>query len=101
MSTKFPDKLDKNEDRNSQEFSMAVQLEKMRDNVQTVNRTLETMRVELMTMTMEAIVSETKLKLEQELLLVSQKIEAFGNEAEQLKIDHLPSVDKIPINVKL
>ena len=87
MSTKFPDKLDKNEDRNSQEFSMAVQLEKMRDNVQTVNRTLETMRVELMTMTMEAIVSETKLKLEQELLLVSQ-IEAFGNEVEQLKIDH-------------
>ena len=45
------------------------------------------MRVELMNMTMEAIVSETKLKLEQELLLVSQ-IEAFGNEIEQLKIDH-------------
>ena len=66
---------------------MAVQLKKMMDNVQTVNRTLETMRVELMTMTMEAIVSETKLKLEQELLLVSQ-IEAFGNEVEQLKIDH-------------
>ena len=88
MSTKFIDKLDKNEDRNYQEFSMAVQLKKMMDNVQTVNRTLETMRVELMTMTMEAIVSETKLKLEQELLLVSQ-IEVFGNEVEQLKIDHL------------
>ena len=78
--------MDKKEDCDSKECSAAEILEKVRDNVQAYNSSLETMRVELMTTTMKAIVPETKLNLEQEVLLISQ-IEAFKSDLEQLKID--------------
>ena len=70
----------------TKECSAAEILEKVRDNVQAFNSSLETMRVELMTTTMKAIVPKTKLNLEQEVLLISQ-IEAFKSDLEQLKID--------------
>ena len=80
--------MDKKEDCDStKECSAAEILEKVRDNVQAYNSSLEIMRVELMTTTMKAIVPETKqLNLEQEVLLISQ-IEAFKSDLEQLKID--------------
>ena len=78
--------MDKIEDCDGKECSAAEILEKVRDNVQAYNSSLETMRVELMTTTMKAIVPKTKLNLEQEVLLISQ-IEAFKSDLEQLKID--------------
>ena len=79
--------MDEKEDCDGKKSSAAEILEKVRDNVEAYNSSLETMRVELMTTTMKAIVPETKLNLEQEVLLISQ-IETFKSDLEQLKIDY-------------
>ena len=66
--------------------SLASTLENMSDVVRSCNITLEMMRVELMTMTMESKVPSARLNLKQEVNL-SSEIEAFKSDTEQMKVD--------------
>ena len=70
---------------NSPKSSPATVLENVHDLARSCNRALETMRVELMMMTVEMNVPSPSLNIEQEINL-SSEIEAFNNDLEKMKV---------------
>ena len=70
---------------NSLKSSPASVLENVHDMARSCNRALETMRVELMMMTVEMNVPSPSLNIEQEINL-SSEIEAFNNDLEKMKV---------------
>ena len=70
---------------NSPKSSPATVLENVHDLARSCNRALETMRVELMMMTVEMNVPSPSLNIEQDINL-SSEIEAFNNDLEKMKV---------------